>query len=55
MKDLIKVLVFLAIVTLVFMFLGTSLGINFFSVLSKITLVLDAFVLIGIVFKKFFT
>lgn len=55
MKDLIKVLVFLAIVTVIFMFLGSSMEIKFFSVLSKITLVLDAFVLIGIVFKKFFT
>ena len=54
MKDLVKILIFLAIVTVVFLFLGSTLGMTLFLVLSKITLVIDAFVLIGIFYKKFF-
>ena len=54
MKELIKVLIFLALVTIVFMFLGSALDMKLFDVLAKITMVIDAFVLIGIAYKKFF-
>lgn len=55
MKDLVKILIFLAIVTVIFLFLASTLGSKIFLVLSRITLVIDAFVLIGIFYKKFFT
>ena len=54
MKDLIKILIFIAFVAIVFSFLGGIYGSKIFAVLASIATVLDAFVLIYIVFKKFF-
>lgn len=51
---LIKILVFLVLVAIIMFVLGSMLSMSFFLVLAKITIVLAAFDLIIILFKKFF-
>lgn len=52
---LIKILVFLVLVAIIMFVLGSMLSMSFFLVLAKITIVLAAFDLIIILFKKFFS
>lgn len=51
---LIRILVFLVLVAIIMFVLGSMLSMSFFLVLAKITIVLAAFDLIIILFKKFF-
>ncbi len=54
MKIMFKALLFLAIVTIIFFALGYLIEMPLFILLGKIAIIIDAFVLIAIIFRYIF-